>query len=539
MTNVLFQDLGLSDELLAAINEMGFSEATPIQSQSIPVLLEGRDVIGQAQTGTGKTVAFAIPAIERIDEQNKNVQTLVLCPTRELAMQVADEFDKLLTQKRKVRSIAIFGGQSIDKQIQGLRRGAQIVVGTPGRVMDHLDRGTLHLDNCRMIILDEADEMLDMGFRDDIEAILEEIPSPRQTVFFSATMSKPILELTKKYQNKPEIIKITKSELTVATIDQRYFDVKEKDKLEVMQRLIDLHEPKLCLVFCNTKRKVDELVADMQSQGFFAESLHGDMRQAMRTQVMNKFRQGIIQVLVATDVAARGIDVDDIEMVVNYDIPLDSEYYVHRIGRTGRAGRSGFAFSFVSGREHSRLHEIERYARTTIVKDKIPALADIEVKKKNNFFAKIIHTIEAGELTKYVSWTKELIHLGHDPENIAAALIKMELHKQISQEEKIFEDQGSSRDGQPSKSRKGSQKQMVRLFMNVGRKSKIGPKDIVGALTGETGIDGRDIGQIDIYDKFSFVEVPNDLAAQIIKKMKKVQIRGQKINIEEAEARQK
>jgi len=530
---------------------MGFSEATPIQSQSIPVLLDGRDVIGQAQTGTGKTAAFAIPAIERTDASSKNVQTMVLCPTRELAMQVADEFEKLLAHNRKIKAIPIFGGQSIDRQIQALRRGAQIVVGTPGRIMDHLDRGTLHLDECKMIILDEADEMLDMGFRDDIEAILEEIPTPRQTVFFSATMSKPILELTKKYQNKPEIIKVIKNELTVAAIDQRMFDVKEKDKTEVLERLVDLYEPKLCLVFCNTKRKVDELVADLQGQGFFAESLHGDMRQAMRTQVMNKFRQGIIQILVATDVAARGIDVDDIEMVVNYDIPLDSEYYVHRIGRTGRAGRSGFAFSFASGREMSRVRDIERYAKTTIVKDKIPALKDIEVKKKNNFFARIIHTIEAGEMEKYVKWTEELNTLGHDSSLVAAALIKLELHKQIAQEDKLGDDrnQSSSYDnrgdnrggGGNNKGGKGfsssNSKDMARLFLNVGSKSKVGPKDIVGAITGEAGIDGRMIGQIEIYDKFCFVEIPRDLAQMVIKKMKKTTIRGMKINIEEAEAR--
>jgi ATP-dependent RNA helicase DeaD len=543
MTNVLFQELGLSDEILSAVSDMGFPMATPIQAQAIPVLLAGRDVIGQAQTGTGKTAAFAIPAIEKTDADNKNVQTLVLCPTRELAMQVADEFEKLLTHKRKVRALAIFGGQSIDKQIQALRRGAQIVVGTPGRIMDHLDRGTLRLDNCKMIILDEADEMLDMGFRDDIEAILEEIPPLRQTVFFSATMSKPILDLTKKYQNKPEIIKVVKNELTVAAIDQRYFDVKEKDKTEVLERLVDLYEPKLCLVFCNTKRKVDELVADLQGHGFFAEALHGDLRQAMRTQVMNKFRQGIIQILVATDVAARGIDVDDIEMVINFDIPLDSEYYVHRIGRTGRAGRSGFAFSFVAGREISRLRDVERYAKTTIVKDKVPALQDIEVKKKNNFFIRIAHTIEAGDMVKYQTWVGELVKQGHTADDVAAALIKLELHKQIAQEDKLIAEPGrqefsrSSGNSGGGGGYKGSNKDMARLFINIGRKDKIGPKDIVGALTGETGIEGRVIGQIDIFDKFSFVEVPKDLTEHVIKKMKKVHIRGQKINMEEAEDR--
>ncbi len=564
MSNLRFDELGLSEDLQRAIADMGFTEASPIQSLSIPFLLQGRDVIGQAQTGTGKTAAFGIPAIESIDSDAKGVQVLVLCPTRELAMQVADEFEKLLKYKRKIKTAAIFGGQSISMQIQALRRGVQIVVGTPGRIMDHLDRGTLHLENVKMVILDEADEMLDMGFREDIEAILQEVPQERQTVFFSATMAKPILDLTKKYQTNPEMVKITKSELTVALIDQKYFEVKEKDKVEVLERLVDLYEPKLCLVFCNTKRKVDELVEALQVQGFFAEALHGDMRQATRTQVMSKFRQGIIQILVATDVAARGIDVDDMEMVVNFDVPLDSEYYVHRIGRTGRAGRSGFAFTFVSGRERSRLFDIERYAKTKIEKGTIPSLKDIEAKKKTNFLTRIQHTIEEGELNKYAGWVDELVKDGVDARMIAAALIKMEIHKQIAEEDKLLEtihergeriyergsdrgrdrdrgdrgDRGGDKGSDRGRSRSGGKKGsagMARLFINVGRKDSIGPKDIVGAIAGETGLPGNQIGNIDIYDKFSFVEVPEDRAQDVIRKLKKSQIRGNKVNIEIAQ----
>ncbi|RYD76785.1 MAG: DEAD/DEAH box helicase [Sphingobacteriales bacterium] len=581
MSNLRFDELGLSEDLQKAIADMGFTEASPIQSLSIPFLLQGRDVIGQAQTGTGKTAAFGIPAIESIDPEIKGVQVLVLCPTRELAMQVSDEFDKLLKYSRKVKTVAIFGGQSISMQIQALRRGVQIVVGTPGRVMDHLDRGTLHLDNVKMVILDEADEMLDMGFREDIEAILQEVPNERQTVFFSATMAKAILDLTKKYQKNPEIVKITKSELTVALIDQKYFEVKEKDKTEVLERLVDLHEPKLCLVFCNTKRKVDELVEALQVQGFFAEALHGDMRQATRTQVMSKFRQGIIQILVATDVAARGIDVDDMEMVINYDVPLDSEYYVHRIGRTGRAGKTGSAFTFVSGREKSRLFDIERYAKTKIEKGTIPSLKDIEAKKKINFVAKIQHTIEEGELDKYATWVDEMVAGGAEIRNIAASLIKMEVHKQIASEDKLLEtihergertersfdrgtDRGGSRGferdrgdrggrgehGERSSERaprerssgdrnsgKKTEEGMSRLFISVGRNDRIGPKDIVGAIAGETGLPGNQIGNIDIYDKFTFVEVPEDRAQDVIRKLKKSQIRGNKVNVEVAEGK--
>jgi ATP-dependent RNA helicase DeaD len=398
--------------------------------------------------------------------------------------------------------------------------------------MDHLDRGTLHLDEAKMAILDEADEMLDMGFREDIEAILQELPEERQTVFFSATMAKPIMDLTRKYQKNPELIKITRSELTVSTIDQRYFEVKERDKAVVLERLVDIYEPKLCLVFCNTKRKVDELVSELQEQGFFAEALHGDMRQAMRSQVMSKFRQGIIQILVATDVAARGIDVDDVEMVVNYDIPMDTEYYVHRIGRTGRAGRSGHAFSLVAGRDKSSLFDIERYAKTKIKRDEVPSLKDIEAKKKKSFFGKIVATIQEDQMHKYAGWLAELVSEGHSAEDVAAALIKMEIHKQIASEDKL-----KLQNDEPKKKR--AEEGMVRLFINLGRKDKVGPKDFVGAIAGEAGVQGKLIGQIEIYDRFSFVEVPEEFAHQVIQRMKKAQIRGQKFSIEVASAKKK
>ena len=539
MTNLRFDELGLSESTLQAITDMGFTEATPIQSQSIPFILSGRDVIGQAQTGTGKTAAFGIPAIEHLDSSRKEVQVLVMCPTRELAMQVAEEFNRLLKYDKKVKTAAVFGGASIDKQIDALRRGAQIVVGTPGRIMDHLDRGTLHLEHAGMVILDEADEMLDMGFRDDIEAIFQELPEERQTVFFSATMPKPILELTRKYQKQPEIIKITKSEMTVTAITQKYFDVKERDKNEVLGRLIDLHEPRLCLVFCNTKRKVDELVGYLQAGGYFAEALHGDMRQAMRTQVMHKFKQGIIQILVATDVAARGIDVDDMEMVINYDVPLDAEYYVHRIGRTGRAGRTGVAFSFVVGREKSRLFDIERYAGTKILKEKIPSFQDIEAKKKQHFLEKIASVVKEGELEKYLKWVMELEFEGITGSQAAAALIKLEMHHLAKEDklsiENIQEDLRPAYGDKKSRGGPRGDGVMARLFINLGKKNNIRPGDFVGAIAGETGLEGRMIGSIDMYDDFTFVEVPEGYAEQVIKGMKKALIKGYKFNIALAE----
>lgn len=545
MEKIRFDQLDLSEEVLRAIEDMGFEFASPIQEQAIPFLLQGRDVIGQAQTGTGKTAAFGIPAIDTIDLIEPGVQVLVLCPTRELAMQVADELEKLARYKKKVRVLAIFGGASIEKQIQGLRKGVQIVVGTPGRIMDHLDRGTLHLNHVKQIILDEADEMLDMGFRDDIESILQELPAERQTVFFSATMAKPILDLTKKYQKNPEIVKVTKTELTVSNIDQRYFSIKDKDKTEVLKRLVDLHEPKLCLVFTNTKRGADDLVNDLQDQGFYAEALHGDMRQAQRTQVMNKFRQGAIQVLVATDVAARGIDVDDVEMVINYDVPLDAEYYVHRIGRTGRAGRAGKAFSFVTRREQGRLRDIEHFAKTKIAPDQVPTMKAIEEKKKQKFLSNIKKTIEEGALTKYISWVEELGVEGFSAVDMAAALIKMELHHQIGEEgaadtierESFGSDRGDRDRSESRGGKRGSRSGgagMARLFVNVGRRDKVSPKDIVGAIAGETGVAGKLIGEIEIYDKFSFVEVPQEHAEQIMKKMGKSNIKGNRVKMEVA-----
>jgi ATP-dependent RNA helicase DeaD len=542
-----FESLNISQDILQAINDMGFTQPTQIQAETIPLLLQGRDVIGQSQTGTGKTASFGIPAIETLDENKKAPQVLILCPTRELAMQVSNELEKLTRYKKKVNSIAIYGGASITNQIKDLKRGPQIVVGTPGRIMDHLDRGTLHLEEVSMVVLDEADEMLDMGFRDDIEAILEEVPMDRQTVFFSATMAKPIMDLTARYQQDPAIVKVQKKQLTVEAIEQIYIETREDHKAEVLERLIDMYEPRLCLVFCNTKKKVDELVGTLQKAGFFAEALHGDMRQAMRTQVMNKFKQGIIQILVATDVAARGIDVEDMELVVNYDLPMDSEDYVHRIGRTGRAGRKGMAISLLTKRDYPRLRDIEKYTKGSLKQEKVPSLRDIESKKRKAFLNKIKTTIEEGELEKYLGWVSQLESEGITGAEIAAALIKMEVHQQIAQEDKLIyapsgdRDRGDQKDGKKGQREKREQpkgkahkKNMARLFITLGKKNHISPKDIVGAIASEAGMEGRLIGEIDIYDKFSFVEIPTEYADNVIKKMRKTLLKGQKFNIDAA-----
>ncbi|MGM0470854.1 MAG: DEAD/DEAH box helicase [Bacillota bacterium] len=521
-----FEELNLSTEIKRAVEDMGFEEATPIQSQAIPYLLQGRDVIGQAQTGTGKTAAFGIPILEQIDEESKNVQVLILCPTRELAIQVSEEIRRLAKYKKQVKTLPVYGGQSIKRQIRALNKGVQIVIGTPGRTMDHMRRGTLKLDKLEMVVLDEADEMLNMGFRDDIETILKGVEGPRQTVFFSATMPQSILSLRKQYQNNPEIIKVVHKKLTVPNIEQAYFEVKRKDKLESLSRLIDMYDPKLALVFCNTRKQVDELAIQLQARGYFVDSLHGGMKQPQRDRVMKKFKNGTVEVLVATDVAARGIDINDIEMVFNYDVPQDEEYYVHRIGRTGRAGRKGRAFTFVSGKEIYKLKSIQKYTKTKIKREQVPSASDIEEIKMNLLLEDVTEMLEQDQLTKEVKLIEDLIGEDYTSIEVAAALLRFafEDEQQLAAENEKVEDFGDT----------GAEFGMVRLFINIGKKKHVRPGDIVGAIAGETSISGDLVGLIDIYDNFAFVEVPREYAKEVLQVMKNNQIKGKSINIEPA-----
>ena len=541
MNIIKFEDLPISDDIKRAVIEMGFEEPSPIQSQSIPVILSGKDVIGQAQTGTGKTAAFSIPLLEMINPEEKNVQAVVLCPTRELAIQVSTEIRKIGKYMHGIKSLPVYGGQPIERQIKALKSGVQIVIGTPGRVIDHINRKTLKMDNVKMVILDEADEMLDMGFREDIEMILSKTPEERQTTFFSATMPKGILELTKKYQKNPEHIKVVRKELTVPNIKQYYIETRSANKLEVLSRLIDVYNPKLSVVFTNTKKGADELVSDLQARGYFADALHGDLKQTQRDIVMDKFRNGTIDILVATDVAARGIDVDDVEAVFNYDLPQDEEYYVHRIGRTGRAGRSGISFSFVFGKEMRKMRDIERYTKTKLIKHDIPSVADVEEKKVNTFFNQVKEVIEAGHLTKQIQWLENFCsesETEYGVVDIAAALLKIALGDEEKQE--IVEEPSRSRKEGRSKSKDtGASVGMIRLFINVGRNQRVQAKDILGAIAGEVGIPGKLVGTIDIYDKYTFVEVPKQNAKKVLEKMKDIKIKGNKINIERANRKRK
>ncbi len=424
-----FQELNLSEEIIKAVTDMGFEETSPIQTEAIPLLLNGKDLIGHSQTGTGKTAAFAIPIIERIDMELQSIQAIVMCPTRELVIQVTEEFRKIMKYKENIAVVPVYGGQEIDRQFKALRKNPQIIIGTPGRTIDHIKRGTVKLDHIRFIVLDEADEMLDMGFREDIELILEKTPKERQTIMFSATMPEDIIRLMKKFQNSPERIDVTNHKLNAPKIEQIYFELQEKSKPEALARLIDFYSVKLALVFCNTKNKVDETVEILKSRGYFAEGLHGDMSQNQRDKVMNGFRRGTVEILVATDVAGRGIDVNNIEAVFNYDFPSDDEDYVHRIGRTGRAGKTGIAFTFIVGRQIYYLKKIEKENDIKIKRMAIPSLDDLDELRVETLKKKIIANIQDSNTSKYVKLIEKFMDEEFVALDIAAALLKILIDK--------------------------------------------------------------------------------------------------------------
>jgi ATP-dependent RNA helicase DeaD len=611
MEQIKFSDLPVSEYILRAVEEMGFEYTTPIQAQGIPVVMRGGDFIGQAQTGTGKTAAFGIPAIEAVDVDSKSTQVLVMCPTRELALQVKEQIQKLAKYKRGLNVAAIYGGESYERQFLALKKGSQIVVGTPGRIMDHIDRKTLILSDIKLAILDEADEMLNMGFREDIEKILSFAPEVRQTVLFSATMSSEILSIAKRFQKNPEIVRTLKTEVSNANIEQFYFSVRREAKMEVMTRLIDVNNLKLMLVFANTKSKVDEIVSDLQIRGYAAEGLHGDMRQQVRTQVMSKFRAGTTTILVATDVAARGIDVSGVDAVFNYDVPQDLEYYVHRIGRTGRAGKTGKAFMFISARDRGALRGIENYTKVKIEQGTIPTYAELVQTRHQRFVDQVKETLTAGVDASFDGIIAQLSEEGYSDAQIMAALIKMQVgavksdfsDNQLSDSfrESRGNDRdsrfgGNSRDSRPAfgrSSRDGGSREggsrdggrredgygnregrsesgnsfggnrdgvqrerrfeprerrsesptggrgsgnadMVRLFLSLGRKDNVAPNHIVGAITSETSIAGRAIGQIDIYDKFSFVEIPQADVKRVLDGMQGKTINARQVSMEVA-----
>lgn len=519
-----FGGIALSHKVMAAIQAMGFEEPSPIQARTIPPIMEGNDVIGQAQTGTGKTAAFGIPITEKVQDL-RHVQALIMTPTRELALQVSEEIAKI-GQFKRLKTLPVYGGQSIDRQIRALRFGVQIVIGTPGRLLDHIRRGTIKLDMVKILVLDEADEMLDMGFVDDIESIMENIPREgRQTLLFSATMPQQIRSLADRYMNKPVFVTVSKEQLTVPQIDQFYYETREK--LDGLCRILDAGDMESTIIFCRTKKGADELTASLVARGYMAEALHGDLSQVQRDRVMKKFRESKLEILVATDVAARGLDIDHVTHVVNYDIPQDPESYVHRIGRTGRAGRKGTAITFIHPREFRQLKQVEREIRQRIVRGQLPSAADILERQREIIKHRVIKTLEQDAFADYHPIVADLA-LDYDPVDIAAAALKLfqEGFKEVAE----LETQSMSTSS-------GAEAGMVRLFVNAGRDNNIRPEDIVRTFAGEADIPGSSIGLIKIYSNFSFVEVPEDVAERVVSALQGNRIKGIKINVEIAKGR--
>ena len=524
MEKILFENFVLSDEVKRAVAEVGYVEPTPIQAQSIPYILEGRDVIGRSHTGTGKTAAFGLPAIERIDPDLDAVQVLVLCPTRELAMQAAEEVGKFAKYKRGVKVVSVYGGASIERQIQQLKRGANFVIGTPGRVMDHMRRRTLKLDRVRMMILDEADEMLNMGFREDIETILEKVPQQRQTILFSATMPKPIMEITRQYQTDPVLVAIgEEGSQTAAKIEQFYYDCPMGRKMDVLNLLLHYHEPQLSIVFCNTKKMVDELSDYLNANGFKAVGIHGDMKQAARTQVMNAFKSHRSRILIATDVAARGIDVENVNAVFNFDIPQDNEYYVHRIGRTARAGREGRAYTLISGRKQFyQLRDIMSATGAKVVRQEIPAAEEIYARQRTAFVDALAERIlQPGE--DAAALFEELAQRGFTAEQVAqGALSMLWARKKLN----LPQVAAVSRSG-----REKSGEKFSGIVLSIGRRQRIAPNFILGAIADATGLPGKSVGKIDIYDDYTVVQMSDEHADTAVQYMSTCRINGHKTEV--------
>jgi ATP-dependent RNA helicase DeaD len=524
---ISFAEFNLKSEILKAVNELGYEAPSPIQQKTIPLLMEGRDIIGQAQTGTGKTAAFALPVLHNIEVKNGEVQALVLTPTRELAIQVAEAIHSYAKHLGKVRVLPVYGGQSISQQIRHLRSGVQIIVGTPGRVMDHMRRETLDISNLKMVVLDEADEMLRMGFIDDVEWILSHTPKERQTALFSATMPREVRRIADNYLNDAVNVQIEVKTLTVPTIKQFYLNVAERQKTDALTRLLEAEAApgEAVLIFHRTKVGAADLADKLQARGYAAEPMHGDMSQAQRETVIKKLKTGKIEIVVATDVAARGLDVERISTVVNFDMPSDTESYVHRIGRTGRAGREGRTILFVTPRQQRMMRDIERYTKQKIEPIKLPSQADVAARRVGLIKEKIIATLTEQDLELYLSLVEDLAEeTGAEIAEIAAAAVfltvgdkPIEVNVEPEREQITFSEEG-----------------MVRLFIDVGRRHQISPGDIVGAIANEANIPGKAIGAIDVNDRFTLVDIPGELVEKVLQKMQRSRIRQLNINIRRA-----
>jgi len=516
-----FTSLGLSPATLAVIEQLGFERPTPIQAQTIPLLLAGRDIAAQAQTGTGKTAAYGLPLVELVDPEHMQVQALVLCPTRELAVQVSEAVYSF-GKTQRIRVLPIYGGQPIDRQIRVLSAGTHIVAGTPGRIMDHLRRETLDLSNVRAVILDEADEMLDMGFVEDIETILGKLPAERQTALFSATMPAAIARLSKKYLRNPERIRISSEAKNVPIIRQTFYQVAPPQKMDALVRVLDMETPGPTIIFCATKRTTEEVAEYLRGRGCLADGLHGDLSQRDRDRVMRRFKEGRVELLVATDVAARGLDIETVTHVINYDIPTDVESYTHRIGRTGRAGREGDAITLVTYREIGQLRFIERVTKANIQAMRLPTDADLAMRRRETLKKSLIDALEAGGLEGYLPAATDLVN-AHGAEKVVAAALKLlGSQDQLSVVEPAIPTPAASR----------PEGGMARLMLNMGRRDGLRPSDLVGAIANETGLPGREIGAIDIFEHEACVEVPEARAQDVTQALVRTTLRGQKVTIE-------
>ncbi|HEY0173874.1 MAG TPA: DEAD/DEAH box helicase [Pyrinomonadaceae bacterium] len=525
-----FERLGLGEPLLKAIADVGYETPSPIQQKTIPLLLGGRDVVGQAQTGTGKTAAFALPILERLEPGSAAVQALVLTPTRELAVQVAEAFHTYSRHMGGVRVLPVYGGQPIGQQLRRLQSGVQVVVGTPGRVMDHLRRETLDLAALKFVVLDEADEMLRMGFLEDVEWILEHTPPERQTALFSATMPREVRRIAERHLTEPAGVEIEHKTMTVPTVEQRYVNVSEGQKPDVLTRLLEAEAGagEAALVFARTKVGAAELTEKLQARGYAAEAMHGDMSQAQREAVVRRMRGGQVEIVIATDVAARGLDVERIGLVINYDMPNDVESYVHRIGRTGRAGRAGRAVLFVTPRQQRMKREVEHYTGQRIEPMRAPTEADVAARRVALFKERLLKTLEDEELELYLSLVEELAEeSGRDMAEIAAAAVRLaggDRPLEVTLEPEP-EQMGRTGDG------------MTRLFIDVGRNGRVGPSDIVGAIANEGGVPGKEIGAIDVHDRFTLVDLPEEYVEEVLRRMKGSRIRNYNANIRVAAER--
>ncbi len=535
MSTTTFKELNLNPEILRALDDAGFENATPVQAQAIPVIFSGADILALSQTGTGKTIAFGIPAVQSIDKSIKSIQVMVLSPTRELSQQCGDEIRKLAKYVPAVKTADIFGGANYDRQFKDLKT-ANFVIGTPGRVMDHMNRGSLKLNNLKMIILDEADEMLNMGFKEDIEQILQDVPDQRQVVLFSATISKGVKAITKQFLKDPVNVEINRDKVTLESIKQSFVHVPMHQKQDVLKLLMHRYKPTRAIVFSNTKSMVDEIADTLSTIGFSAEGLHGDMKQQQRSKVMNAFKRGKVNILVATDVAARGIDVSDIDYVINYDIPKMSEYYVHRIGRTGRAGRDGNAITLCCG--NGQVAEISRLANTvksTISQMEIPTVADIYKNNRNSNLDLVRSAMETDINVENADMVCALVEEGFDPVRIATALMSMSFSGTVSglvdvQPPKSRRERDRDRDrGDRVKRDRDDNLRYSDILLSCGKSRRVAANHIVGAITERTGISSRDIGKIKIGDEFSIVGIPTDIVDDILRQMQGCKICGKPV----------